>query len=379
MPRLVAATVAGRRDALSARFWKLAGAVVVAAVWSTPAHAQVTPAAGYTPPDDTPSIRVGATIFADYTITEKPKGTDIDGNTFTPSSFNIGRAYINVTGNISHRIAFRITPDIVREGGTGSTLNGSYTFRLKYAFLQFNLDDWMTRGSWVRLGMQQTPWVDFEETVYRYRFQGPVFADREAYLSSSDVGASFHYNFARNWGDVHAGFYNGETYSRQETNDQKAFMVRGTFRPFRQHPIMRGLRVSGFFDGDAYVQEAERRRGIVALTFEHPHVNAAVEYLDVEDQTRAAVVAVDGHGYSLWVTPRATNGWEGLFRFDHLEPNTDAPGTRDRTIAGVAYWFPHQGNVATALLFDMENVNNNDFAPSRPDERRWAVHALVNF
>ena len=26
---------------------------------------------------------------------------------------------------------------------------------------------------------------------------------------------------------------------------------------------------------------------------------------------------------------------------------------RERTIAGVAYWFPHQGNVSTALLFDV--------------------------
>ena len=37
------------------------------------------------------------------------------------------------------------------------------TFRLKYAYAQFNLDDWMTRGSWARFGIQQTPWVDFVE------------------------------------------------------------------------------------------------------------------------------------------------------------------------------------------------------------------------
>ena len=36
------------------------------------------------------------------------------------------------------------------------------------------------KASWVRLGIQQTPWVDFEESVYRYRFQGPIFTDREA-------------------------------------------------------------------------------------------------------------------------------------------------------------------------------------------------------
>ena len=54
----------------------------------------------------------------------------------------------------------------------------SLVFRIKYAYAQFNLDDWMTRGSWVRLGIQQTPWVDFEEGIYRYRFQGTVFAER---------------------------------------------------------------------------------------------------------------------------------------------------------------------------------------------------------
>jgi hypothetical protein len=344
-----------------------------------PARAQITPAAGYTPPDDTPSIRFGAVIFTDFTVQTDPKVPDIDGNQVTLSSFNIGRAYLNVTGNINHRIAFRVTPDITRETGAGPSVSGSYVYRLKYAYVQFNLDDWTTRGSWVRLGMQQTPWVDFEEGIYRYRFQGTVFAEREGFLSSSDVGASFHYNVKANYGEVHAGFYNGDNYNRFETNDQKAFEIRGTLRPLPRSPLLRGLRVTGFFDHDAYVKSAERRRGILAVTYEHPHVNAAVQYLDTVDQPRASAAEVDSHGYSIWVTPRATNGWEGLFRFDHVEPNRDAPGTRDRTIAGVAYWFPHQGNVSTALLFDFEDVNNDEFAPSRPDERRWAVHALVNF
>ena len=35
-----------------------------------PCSAQVTPAGGYTPPDDTPAIKVGATLFADYTVVQ---------------------------------------------------------------------------------------------------------------------------------------------------------------------------------------------------------------------------------------------------------------------------------------------------------------------
>src|SRR4029453_16221188 len=182
--------MAKEADVIEAHSRARAAALTAAAclLLALPVHAQVTPAGGYTPPDDTPSIRVGATIFADYTIQQQPKVEDSDGNDVTANSFNIGRAYINITGNISHLIAFRVTPDITRENGTGSTLNGSLTYRLKYAYAQFNLDDWMTKGSWVRLGQQQTPWVDFMETLYRYRFQGTVFEDRETFLSSSDFG-----------------------------------------------------------------------------------------------------------------------------------------------------------------------------------------------
>ena len=38
-----------------------------------------------------------------------------------------------------------------------------------------------------------------------------------------------------------------------------------------------------------------------------------------------------------------------------------------------------QGSVSAALLLDYENVDNRSYAPARPDERRWAVHALINF
>jgi hypothetical protein len=346
--------------------------------------AQVTPAAGYVPPDDTPSIRVGTTIFLDYTVQSEPKVADADGNNVTLNSFNVGRAYINLTGQINHLIAFRVTPDITRETGAGSSLNGSLTYRIKYAYAQFNLDDWMTKGSWARFGIQQTPWVDFMEGIYRYRFQGTIFEERDGFMSSSDAGASFHYNLARNYGEVHAGFYNGENYNRAEPNDQKGFMIRGTVRPLPSNPNLRGLRVTGFYDKDAYVKNAERDRGIAAVTYEHPWFNASWDYLWASDQARTALPKLDSHGYSFWVTPKSPKGYgfEGLLRFDHLtqeQATSTTESERNRTIAGVAYWFQRQAPVSAALLLDYEQVDNNDFTPARSDEKRWAVHMLIVF
>jgi hypothetical protein len=353
-----------------------AAALLVAAV---PSPAQVTPAAGYTPPDDTPSIKVGATIFADYTYQVEPEIIDADGNVVNLNGFNVSRTYINVTGNISHLLAFRITPDIVRESGVGSSVNGSLTFRLKYGYAQLNLDDWMPKGSWVRLGIQQTPWVDFEEGVYRYRFQGTIFADREGYLSSSDAGASFHTAFPRNYGDVQVGIYNGETYSRAEANDQKAIQIRGTVRPLPGAPTLRGLRLTVFYDADSYVRDGDRKRFIAAATFEHKYVNAAVQYLDTEDRPSITRLALEGTGYSVWVTPKFTHGFEALVRYDDLQPDEDVDAHRRRTIAGLAYWLPHQGSVSSAVLLDYEQVTNRRFLPAVPEQKRIALHALVNF
>jgi hypothetical protein len=348
--------------------------------FAAPCRAQVTPAAGYTPPDDTPSIKVGVTVFADYTVQQAPKIKDADGNEITFNAFQIGRSYINVTGNISHSIAFRITPDITRETGVGSALNGSYTFRLKYAYAQWNLDDYMTKGSFARFGMQQNPYFDFFENVYRYRFQGTTYVEREGYQSSSDVGAAFHYNLPQNWGDIQTGFFNGENYNRPEVNDQKAFMFRGTVRPFHQQAVLRGLRVTGFWDGDAYVENGERDRAVFTVSFEHPYVNGAFEYQSTTDQTSVTKSTIEGHGWSVFVTPKTKLGWEGLIRFDHTVPNKALDDqVRERTIAGIAYWFPHQGNVSTALMLDWDYATFARFVPEQPKQQRIAVHALVNF
>jgi hypothetical protein len=369
---------------------RLRRALIAALLLSTfagTASAQVTPAAGYTPPDDTPSIKVGATIYTDFTYQSHPTVTDTDGNTINPSSFNVSRSYINITGNISHLVAFRITPDVVRQSGlitagAGTTVtNDSLLLRIKYAFAQVNLDDWMTKGSWVRLGIQQTPLLDYEENIYRYRFQGTTFTEREGFYNSADAGVSFHYNFPWNYGDVHGGFYNGEGYARPEVNDQKAFEVRGSVRPFaRGAPLLRGLRVTGFYFGDNYIKDAERTRAVGQVTYESTYLNAGFDAIDAKDQTSITKIDVHAKGWSFWATPKSTIGWEVLLRYDHLMPDTRFDSqVRNRTIAGVAYWFPHQGSVSSALLLDYDGQTFDNFAPSQPKNSKVAVHALINF
>jgi hypothetical protein len=360
---------------------RAAALVLVLVCTGRRASAQITPAAASTPPDDTPSIRIGVVIYPDYTVTTNPETVDADGNVVRANSFNVTRSYLNVTGNISHLVAFRVTPDIARETNAASVLNGSLVFRIKYAYAQFNLDDWMTRGTYARFGIQQTPWLDYAEGLYRYRFQGTMFVEREGYFASADAGASFHYQLPSSYGDVHVGVYNGENYNRVEPNDQKALQIRGTVRPFaRGMAALRGIRATLFYDGDNYVRSASRNRFIAALNFEHAYLNAGLEYLSTSDQTSVTRPEIDGKGYSIWATPKSPTGFEALLRFDRLTPNDSlANQTRNRTIVGVAYWFPHQGTVSTAMLLDYDRQTFDNFTPALPRQSRVAIHGLINF
>jgi len=348
----------------------------------TPAPAQA-PAVAPTGP----SINLGAVIFYDYTFVLAPDTADAAGQEIHANGFNVTRTYVNVTGRISPLIAFRITPDIARMLNSGSSTDGSMTFRLKYGYAQFDLDqftgDWT--GTWVRAGMQQTPFIESEETVYRYRFQGTLFAERDAGLYSADLGVAAHTTLPGGYGDALVGIYNGEGYAKPEANDQKALMVRATLRPLPDpSSAWSGLRLTAYVHRDHVMRNAERHRFIGAAWFEHAWFNAGVDYLTRDDRATPDGDLVESDGYSFFVTPfleTKGDGFEVLLRYDSVRYDTTRPSTRqNRTIAGLAYWMPGIGSRATAaLMLDVEQVRYRNDTKSRPTDRRLFVHGLITF
>ena len=282
--------------------------------------------------------------------------------------------------------------------GPGSSVSDdSLVFRIKYAYAQFNLDDWMTRGSWVRLGIQQTPWVDFEEGIYRYRFQGTVFAERvplPTAMTSADAGASFHYNFPSNYGDIHVGVYNGENYQRVEVNDQKALEFRGTRPAVRagpagaarasraprllQRPLRRRRRAQAA-DGQRHLRAPVRERRVRLPERQRPDVG--------DRRRRREPWLFDLGDAAAAARQRRVVGSAAAVRpldAEHARPRSrprqsPEPGVpfndqkQNRTIVGVSYWFPHQGNVSTAHPLDYDGQSSTTSPLRRPRASRSMV------
>ncbi|HWC64919.1 MAG TPA: hypothetical protein VG777_02470 [Thermoanaerobaculia bacterium] len=351
----------------------IAGAICAAALLAG------TAAAAESGSPEFPRVSVGGVLFADYTYQAEPAGRDAEGNTIRQNSFNVSRAYVNVIASLSQLISVRITPDVVRDTDASGTLSGSYVYRLKLAFAQLALDDTLGKGSWVRFGLHTTPYLDYLDGIYRYRFQGNLFLDREGYIPTADLGISARYVFPADYGEVIVGGFNGEGFTRSEVNDQKSLQVFASLRPAPRAGALRGLRIAAMGDYDHYERNAPRYRVGGAITFEHPIVHAGVEYFAAKDRPTATSAEARGRGWSAYATPRTAIGLEALLRYDHLEPDRSTDEVKTRAIGGIAYWFPVWKGLASAVLLDYERVRYSHYSPPRPTEERYAVHTLVSF
>jgi hypothetical protein len=304
--------------------------LIVALALPASAQTQSTPPATQ-PQPEYPIIRIGVLSYLQYAAeTENRDGLN---------SFDVTRAYLNVNGQLASRVRFRFTPDIRRI--TDGSLAGSLTLRVKYAFGQ--LDTLGRQGSWGRFGLHQTPWLDFEESINRYRVQGTMFTEREGLIpGSGDFGASYFTPLPGGYGEVHGGVFNGEGFTQAESNKYKSVQARLTVRPFPNRGLAHGLRISGFFNAGWYAADRPRDLGIVMGSFEHRRLVVTLQHVNVTETPSATTpIEIDRNGWSMFVEPRqGPSGWAGLVRYDSFEADESVPDSeQQRVIAGGAYWF----------------------------------------
>ena len=163
---------------------------------------------------------------------------------------------------------------------------------------------------------------------------------------------------------------------RPEANDQKAIQIRGTVRPMRRRPNAARPARHGSSTTPTAPWPTAPGTGSWGphLRTEYVHAGAS------SSPRRIALPHAGGDGGRglLGVGhPQAPFGLEGLFgrtRWSRTRPWTP---TKDRTIAGLSYWFPRQGPVSAALLLDYERWTAR--LPAKPQQKRVALHALFNF
>jgi len=219
-------------------------------------------------------VKIGATFYGFYRYFPKTgfgpqtlDNTDIHpgpgNNGF--NEFNVNRTYLNIFYSPIDAITFRVTPNVYRQivgasgeklsatSATGSSMNGSLGFRLKYAYVDFNKlfsHSKVFGKDKLTFGQEQQPLTDWEEGLYGYRFVN-LTPWNYLSLSSTYTGVKLHGPImlhGKQYLDYEVGVFNNSSYHAYETGDKKQVMARLSYYPFGAVSKYQGLGLTGFVD-----------------------------------------------------------------------------------------------------------------------------------
>lgn len=219
-------------------------------------------------------IKLGVTLFGDYSFyTDTGFGPQFITQINQPgpgnahfNSFDITRTYLNFYYMPNDKITIRITPNIYRQvdgtagsigNGNGAVIggsdNGNLTFRLKYAYVDFNKlfssSDAFGKDK-LTFGSTTNPLIDWEEGLYGYRYTSLVPWNYLS-LSSTYVGVKLHGPIMINdteYLDYDLGLFNSTSFHHIEQSDNKEVMGRLTLYPFGTSKDRTGFGVTLFED-----------------------------------------------------------------------------------------------------------------------------------
>ena len=292
------------------------------------------PAAAQSQNPQAPQVTVGGVVYGQYLY--QLKDSLGAGN---QNQFSIQRAYINVLGRFGGGISTRLTTDIAPTGV------GNQQIRLKYAFL-----GWTPANSNLtyKFGLVQTPYIDWEETLWDYRMQGPIAVDRNGYMSSADVGAGVDGRWNNEGVNAQFLFFNGEGYSGGTGDNHKDVGARVSVRVSKTNDASRvgGLRLTGYAGLGKATGGADRNRYIGIASYRTQQLTLAAEYVSTKDG------AITGSILSAFGTYKFARSKVGAIgRVDVLDPDTDTPDNKQtRVITGLSY----QAQSNLRLLADVD-------------------------
>jgi hypothetical protein len=280
------------------------------------------------PAAQAPQVTVGGVVYGQYLYQLKDSLGAGHQN-----QFSIQRSYVNVIGRFSGGLQTRITADIAPAGA------GNQQFRLKYAYF-----GWTPTNSRLtyKLGLMQTPYIDFEETLWEYRMQGPIAVDRNGYMTSSDFGAGIDGHWSGEQVNAQLAFVNGEGYAGGTGDNHKDIEARVSVRlsPTNDNSRVGGLRLTGYAGIGKPNGGGTRNRFLGTLSYKTSQITLGAEYAATKDSNTAiSVPEVTGGVMSAFGVVKFSKSKAAVIgRVDIVDPNTDTGNNKQtRAIGGISY------------------------------------------
>ncbi|GAV19492.1 hypothetical protein MMIC_P0426 [Mariprofundus micogutta] len=374
------------------------------AALATMAFATPAIAGGVSVYDDGESkLKIEALIYANsfyQTDDRVTTGTSVKTKT---TGTHIDRAYFTAKYYFNNDWMMRLTTDMGNEAALGKDQN----IYLKYAYVEGKLAG---KAAVMRLGQSHTPWIDYEQGLWKHRYVAKVMSDTYKFDTSADLGFGLKGKLADGMVDYFVTATNGTGYGKGNPTSGTEAGQYGARVGI--HPI-KGLDIDfGFNSG--YKGTRKNINNVKTLGVKSDLTQAMISYGTKEfrlganymvnkDKAKSATASsshggntssgfttalagdeVKSTGYAVWGWAKIPGTQIGAFgRFENLKNQKTSGGVVtptkekiDRFVAGLEY-SPIK-NITFAAVVDSSKLKNRGGNSAVTDKDfRWGLYSQI--
>ncbi|MDQ6962688.1 MAG: hypothetical protein Q9M28_09220 [Mariprofundaceae bacterium] len=277
--------------------------------------------------------------------------TTVKSNT---TGATVDRFYLQAKYHLNDQWYGRITTDVNNETKVGLKRNTNVF--LKYAYVEGKLNDALQ----VRLGLSHTPWIDYEQKLWKHRYIAKVYSDFFKFDDSADYGVGLKGKALDKMVEYWFTYTNGGGYGKPNASQAMDVNGRLTVHPIKGMDISAGFR-SGYRGKKllATVNPTKEDMNQVMISHGTKTWRVGANFLTRTKKNNVSTTQTDS-GYTAWAW--ANFGEYGVFgRYDYMKSTPFGGATSAKTVhyvAGVEYFATKGMNIALAL--DTSRVTNGN-------------------
>jgi len=371
---------------------KMKTLIRTAALLATAAIATPAFAGGVTVAEDGASkLKIGGKFFLNATDYKVTKNGVTDTKT---RGVAVDRAYFTAKYYFDKDWMMRITTDMVVDPKLKSKNSNIF---LKYAYVEGKL---MGDAVVLRLGQSHTPWIDYEQGLWKHRYVSKVLVDTQGYDASSDLGIGLKGKVA----DGLVGYWvtatNGAGYSHPTTKKTAGSSVdfdsRVSFYPVKGLTLDFGYRTG--YKGTKLLQAGLNTNATVTaakanmkstmsqvmVTYGTHDYRIGANFIKNQQIQDGAVITnnTKEEAMALWGWGKFGDGLGAFGRYestkDKLAANATNPQKEIRYVLGAEY--SPRKHVTFSLVYDKTNFTNNGNVLGKTEKKtQVGIYSQVKF
>jgi len=248
---------------------------------------------------------------------------------------SVDRFYFQAKYHINDAWYGRITTDVNNEQPNNIGLKRNMNVFLKYAYVEGKFSDELQ----MRLGLSHTPWIDYEQHLWKHRYVAKVYSDYFKFDDSADYGIGLKGKAIDNMVEYWFTYTNGGGYGKPNASQSMDVNGRVTVHPIKGMDISGGFR-SGYRGKKllATVNPVKEDLNQFLISYGTDTCRMGSNFLTRKKKDNTGTIQTDS-GYNVWGWAKL--GKYGVFgRYDFLKSTPRVSTFSAKTvhyIAGVEY------------------------------------------